>query len=162
MKCGIEHYPCTRTVDKPILRLRKKLSNGEPGSPSRSKPLHNCVIAPVYKFLPYLSIIQFCTRENRRDAHSSHPYEYHGTKRLEDSISRLHLVAICPYWGYATWGARGNFSQCSPPDRLELQRSLPSGLKKPPGRSWPDLVHGNGRYRGVLRYTGLERDTLNS
>jgi Transcriptional regulatory protein, C terminal len=44
---GYENYPCTRTVDNHILRLRKKLET----EPARPKHLHT-VHSSGYKFLP--------------------------------------------------------------------------------------------------------------
>jgi DNA-binding response OmpR family regulator len=44
---GYENYPCTRTVDNHILRLRKKLET----QPARPKHLHT-VHSSGYKFLP--------------------------------------------------------------------------------------------------------------
>jgi DNA-binding response OmpR family regulator len=44
---GYEHYPCTRTVDNHILRLRRKLE------PEPSRPVHfRTVHGAGYKFLP--------------------------------------------------------------------------------------------------------------
>ena len=44
---GYENYPCTRTVDNHILRLRKKLES-EPAHPKHFHTVHNA----GYKFLP--------------------------------------------------------------------------------------------------------------
>jgi DNA-binding response OmpR family regulator len=44
---GYENYPCTRTVDNHILRLRKKLE-AEPGNPKHFHTVHSS----GYKFLP--------------------------------------------------------------------------------------------------------------
>jgi DNA-binding response OmpR family regulator len=44
---GYENYPCTRTVDNHILKLRKKLET-EPAHPRHFHTVHNC----GYKFLP--------------------------------------------------------------------------------------------------------------
>jgi DNA-binding response OmpR family regulator len=44
---GYENYPCTRTVDNHILRLRKKLET-EPARPEHFRTVHNS----GYKFLP--------------------------------------------------------------------------------------------------------------
>jgi DNA-binding response OmpR family regulator len=44
---GYENYPCTRTVDNHILKLRKKLET-EPGNPRHFHTVHNS----GYKFLP--------------------------------------------------------------------------------------------------------------
>src|ERR1700694_2907376 len=44
---GYENYPCTRTVDNHILRLRKKLET-EPGNPKHFHTVHSS----GYKFLP--------------------------------------------------------------------------------------------------------------
>jgi two-component system, OmpR family, alkaline phosphatase synthesis response regulator PhoP len=44
---GYENYPCTRTVDNHILKLRKKLE-AEPGNPKHFHTVHNS----GYKFLP--------------------------------------------------------------------------------------------------------------
>ena len=44
---GYENYPCTRTVDNHILRLRKKLET-EPAHPKHFHTVHNA----GYKFLP--------------------------------------------------------------------------------------------------------------
>jgi hypothetical protein len=44
---GYEHYPCTRTVDNHILRLRKKLET-EPAQPKHFHTVHSS----GYKFLP--------------------------------------------------------------------------------------------------------------
>ena len=44
---GYQHYPCTRTVDNHILRLRKKLEP-EPAHPKHFHTVHRC----GYKFLP--------------------------------------------------------------------------------------------------------------
>jgi DNA-binding winged helix-turn-helix (wHTH) protein len=44
---GYENYPCTRTVDNHILRLRKKLET-EPGRPKHFHTVHSS----GYKFLP--------------------------------------------------------------------------------------------------------------
>jgi hypothetical protein len=44
---GYENYPCTRTVDNHILRLRKKLET-EPGNPKHFHTVHTS----GYKFLP--------------------------------------------------------------------------------------------------------------
>ena len=44
---GYEHYPCTRTVDNHILRLRKKLET-EPAHPKHFHTVHSF----GYKFLP--------------------------------------------------------------------------------------------------------------
>jgi DNA-binding response OmpR family regulator len=44
---GYENYPCTRTVDNHILRLRKKLE-AEPARPTHLHTVHNS----GYKFLP--------------------------------------------------------------------------------------------------------------
>jgi len=44
---GYENYPCTRTVDTHILRLRKKLES-EPAHPKHFHTVHNA----GYKFLP--------------------------------------------------------------------------------------------------------------
>jgi DNA-binding response OmpR family regulator len=44
---GYENYPCTRTVDTHILRLRKKLEP-EPAHPKHFHTVHNA----GYKFLP--------------------------------------------------------------------------------------------------------------
>jgi DNA-binding response OmpR family regulator len=44
---GYENYPCTRTVDNHILRLRKKLEP-EPADPVHFHTVHNA----GYKFLP--------------------------------------------------------------------------------------------------------------
>jgi DNA-binding response OmpR family regulator len=47
MVWGYEHYPCTRTVDNHIFRLRQKLER----DPSR--PVHFCTVHGTgYKFLP--------------------------------------------------------------------------------------------------------------
>jgi DNA-binding response OmpR family regulator len=47
MKCGYENYPCTRTVDNRVLKLRQKLER----DPSR--PVHfRTVNGAGYKFLP--------------------------------------------------------------------------------------------------------------
>jgi DNA-binding response OmpR family regulator len=47
MVWGYEHYPCTRTVDNHIFRLRQKLEC----DPSR--PVHFCTVhCTGYKFLP--------------------------------------------------------------------------------------------------------------
>jgi DNA-binding response OmpR family regulator len=44
---GYQHYPCTRTVDNHILRLRKKLEP-EPAHPKHFHTVHRS----GYKFLP--------------------------------------------------------------------------------------------------------------
>src|ERR1700674_2561745 len=44
---GYENYPCTRTVDNHILRLRKKLES-EPSHPKHFHPVH----CAGYRFLP--------------------------------------------------------------------------------------------------------------
>ena len=44
---GYENYPCTRTVDNHILKLRKKLE-AEPGNPKHFHTVHSS----GYKFLP--------------------------------------------------------------------------------------------------------------
>jgi DNA-binding response OmpR family regulator len=44
---GYENYPCTRTVDNHILRLRKKLE-AEPGNPKHFHTVHSS----GYKFMP--------------------------------------------------------------------------------------------------------------
>jgi len=44
---GYENYPCTRTVDNHILRLRKKLET-EPALPKHFHTVHSS----GYKFLP--------------------------------------------------------------------------------------------------------------
>jgi DNA-binding response OmpR family regulator len=44
---GYENYPCTRTVDNHILRLRKKLET-EPRNPKHFHTVHSS----GYKFLP--------------------------------------------------------------------------------------------------------------
>ncbi|HWO27917.1 MAG TPA: response regulator transcription factor [Candidatus Acidoferrum sp.] len=44
---GYENYPCTRTVDNHILKLRKKLET-EPGNPKHFHTVHSS----GYKFLP--------------------------------------------------------------------------------------------------------------
>jgi DNA-binding response OmpR family regulator len=44
---GYENYPCTRTVDNHILRLRQKLER-DPSRPAHFRTVHGC----GYKFLP--------------------------------------------------------------------------------------------------------------
>jgi DNA-binding response OmpR family regulator len=44
---GYENYPCTRTVDNHILKLRKKLEN-DPANPAHLVTIHGM----GYKFMP--------------------------------------------------------------------------------------------------------------
>jgi DNA-binding response OmpR family regulator len=44
---GYENYPCTRTVDNHILRLRQKLEN-DPANPEHLVTIHGM----GYKFIP--------------------------------------------------------------------------------------------------------------